>query len=142
MPTVSDTTSRLSPLAEAFFNNLQYALGFLGRVAFNEGVFERAIRNLHASLTALLETREEVRIRVMDRHVCIDEVPLPDSFVLQRIFVRFRCPSVRFERGIDPSGLTRCLRDIESLLIRELAPSLMGSAGKGNDHYRWMSDPS
>lgn len=133
-----ERTERLSPLAEAFLSNFQYTLGFLDRVAFSEAIFNRASHNLHDSLTALLQTQPEVVLQARDRTVTLDGTPLPDSYVLQRIFMRFNCPPIRFRKGLRFEDLIQSLRQMESLLRRELAPSTMTVSHKQDQHYDWL----
>ncbi len=138
MSTVREKAAPLPPLEESFLHNFQYTLGFLDRVAFSEAIFLRAAHNLYGSLNALLAARPEVTLHSREKSVFLDGSALPDSYVLQRIFVRFRCPAIRFRRGILPPELLQCLRQMESLLRRELAPERMETPKIADLHYDWL----
>jgi hypothetical protein len=138
MSTVHERTEHLPPLVESFLHNFQYTLGFLDRVAFTEAIFHRATHNLLGALTALLSTQPEVVLQARAKQVFLDAVPLPDSYVMQRIFVRFRCPGLRFRHGIVLPELLQCLKQLDSLLKRETAPSMLETPHKQDLHYDWI----
>jgi len=138
MSTAFDQETRLSPLELSFLHNFQYCLGFLDRVSFNEAVVNKAVGNLFGALTALLAVQPQVRIQARERRLFLDSTQLPDSYVLQRIFLRHQCPPVCFQKGIQPAELLQCLHQMESLLRREVDPVVMGVPSKINLHYRWL----
>jgi hypothetical protein len=134
------TVTHLSPLAESFLHNFQYTLGLLNRPFIDENSFNRAARNLHASLTTLLLARPEIRIAAHNGRVHLDGAVLPDSYVLQKIFVRNRCPAVIFLKELPLAEFFLCLKEMESLLKQELDPSVMVILPKQDLHYRWLAE--
>jgi hypothetical protein len=141
MSTVAEKSPHLSPLTESVLYNLQYTLGLLDRANIQDSIFTRATRNLFASLSAQLAVESPFHIHSRDRRVYINENPVPDSYILQRIFIRNKCPGVQFKKGLQPEGLARCLRDIGRVLGKELDPSLLCGRSDPDGHYEWQGLP-
>ncbi len=139
MSTVTDSKTRPSSLVEAFLHNFQYTLGLLNRPIIDETTFNRAVRNLHGSLTPLLIVRKELRIHVQNGKICLDDMVLPDSYALQKVFIKYRCPAIVFRRELPLAELFHCIKEMDSLLKKELDPVSLTLTSQVDQHHRWIA---